>query len=380
MQFEYTRTASHSYMIVKDADYQHAGYVMQMLVNNRIPGLLELKKLSENGVSEYWFDITGLQPFECRNVNGKVGWENLCMVIRNICDVKMSLEKYLLDADDLIYDGKHIFQDRKTEKLKFCYVPGFSEVQKNGLLVLMEGLLEHLDHNDPKTVKAGYELYEACAAGEAGVGKLMACISRPEQKLSFRPHPPVSFRPVPEHAAGDVLQVSEGRADLPGEELQRSKKHFPARKRRKKEVFDDWTEDDFAELKEIGRWDKKPGPDPGPIRQDPPTELFSQTVMQGGLMLLYKGDGKERDLRPQKYPYVIGKKEGSADGILHARTVSRIHARIYEEGGGYYLEDANSTNGTYVNGELLPCNTPYPLRQGDSILFGDELYQAALIP
>ena len=175
MKHEFIRTASHSYMTVKEIDLKYDEWKMQMLTGNRIPGLLNMKALSENGKQEYWYDITGLAPV--RLSGSKVDWEMLGRIVRNICDVKLALEQYLLDADDLVYDEKYIFQDRKTNQYRFCYIPGLMEQQKNGLLTLMENVLECLDHNDPRTVRAGYEIYESCAAGEAGVEKLMGCIT-----------------------------------------------------------------------------------------------------------------------------------------------------------------------------------------------------------
>ena len=51
--------------------------------------------------------------------------------------------------------------------------------------------------------------------------------------------------------------------------------------------------------------------------------------------------------------------------------VSRRHARIRRAGGGYFIEDLGSTNGTYVNRgrRLLPGNTEI-LNDGDEVIVG----------
>ena len=393
MDFKYTRTASCSYMTVKDAGYACEPYKVQMLLNNKIPGLLDMKVISENGVSEYWYDITGLQPLDFLTAKRKIGWEELCMLVRNICDVRLTLEKYLLDADDLIYDSKQFFQDRRTGKLLFCYVPGLREQQTNGMLKLFETILERMDHNDPRTVRAGYELYEACAAGEAGIEEMMQCLVLPEEK-AMRPKKPESSQAYPEMPesglrqfhdlpGGTAMQVREEMAWPVHEESHKPKKTFASRRKRKKDESEDadfWTEDDFAQMKEIGRWDKQPALKRKQVHEDHPTELFSEEMLPNKIRLIYRGDGKEQDLKPQTFPFLIGKKDGDADGLIRAKTVSRVHARIFQADGNYYLEDANSTNGTYVNGELLPCHTSYPLRQADRIIFGDQEYQVALLP
>ena len=49
---------------------------------------------------------------------------------------------------------------------------------------------------------------------------------------------------------------------------------------------------------------------------------------------------------------------------------SSRHARIYEQGNTVVIEDLDSTNGTYLNEELL--QTPRPLHPGDRVRIGDS--------
>jgi hypothetical protein len=49
---------------------------------------------------------------------------------------------------------------------------------------------------------------------------------------------------------------------------------------------------------------------------------------------------------------------------------SARHARIYEQGNSVVVEDLGSTNGTYLNEELLAG--PQPLHAGDRVRIGDS--------
>jgi FHA domain len=49
---------------------------------------------------------------------------------------------------------------------------------------------------------------------------------------------------------------------------------------------------------------------------------------------------------------------------------SSRHARIYEQGNSLIVEDLGSTNGTYLNEEIL--QTPRPLHPGDRVRIGDS--------
>lgn len=57
--------------------------------------------------------------------------------------------------------------------------------------------------------------------------------------------------------------------------------------------------------------------------------------------------------------------------ILNDAEVSRKHARIYPQSGGFVLEDLGSTNGTFVNGQRLMG--PHLLRPGEVIFFGETI-------
>jgi len=57
--------------------------------------------------------------------------------------------------------------------------------------------------------------------------------------------------------------------------------------------------------------------------------------------------------------------------VLQDSTVSRHHARLSAQGGGYMLEDLGSANGTYVNNRRLRGRTV--LRSGDTIRLGQVI-------
>ncbi len=64
---------------------------------------------------------------------------------------------------------------------------------------------------------------------------------------------------------------------------------------------------------------------------------------------------------------VIGR-SASAGLSVDEQSLSRQHARVFRSKGGFSVEDLDSTNGTFVNGERL--SAPRPLRDGDRIQIG----------
>jgi hypothetical protein len=57
-------------------------------------------------------------------------------------------------------------------------------------------------------------------------------------------------------------------------------------------------------------------------------------------------------------------------------TVSRYHAIVTFKGGTWYIEDMNSTYGTFINGE--PIEGVKPIRVGDDLQLGEQHFTIAL--
>lgn len=71
--------------------------------------------------------------------------------------------------------------------------------------------------------------------------------------------------------------------------------------------------------------------------------------------------------------FKIGRNK-NLDLTLDKGTVSYEHAEITTDGNEYYLEDLNSTNSTYLNGQKAIGSKKYPINSGDSIAFADNEY------
>ena len=56
---------------------------------------------------------------------------------------------------------------------------------------------------------------------------------------------------------------------------------------------------------------------------------------------------------------------------LASNMVSRNHARVFQQGEAYFVEDLNSGNGTFLNGEKITGT--HPLKHHDRLKFGPML-------
>jgi hypothetical protein len=64
---------------------------------------------------------------------------------------------------------------------------------------------------------------------------------------------------------------------------------------------------------------------------------------------------------------------GDVEVVLEDPFASSRHARIDPQGGAVVLEDLGSTNGTYLNEELV--RGPQPLHAGDRVRIGDSVFR-----
>ena len=74
-------------------------------------------------------------------------------------------------------------------------------------------------------------------------------------------------------------------------------------------------------------------------------------------------------LNPQ---YVVGR-DSEAGFVVSRSSVARQHARLYmDDGGTWWVEDLNSTNGTFVNESRIKNQS---LSDSDQVRFGDAIYK-----
>jgi hypothetical protein len=71
--------------------------------------------------------------------------------------------------------------------------------------------------------------------------------------------------------------------------------------------------------------------------------------------------------------FIIGKKQEMVNYcIADNPAISRVHAKIINQDGQYFIIDLGSTNHTYVNGTKIPVDTQVPLSNGVNIRMSNE--------
>ena len=375
MKTEYLRTASNSYMIIKDAEYLFEPYELQMVLRNKMEHLLSMQIMISDGKTEYWYDVTGMQSLAQKLTMQTAGGTLVRKVAEEICGLKTELEEYLLQDTDIVYDPEMIFMDRKETSVKFCYIPGFGTAKKGGVKSLLEKFLQRLDHSDAAAVRLAYGLYERCETDDLMLRDYYDCLYGKKQKEDEAEERRMDEMMYAK--AAENLERTEQRHSEDMLELMKEEKEQPKKKRRlfhweKRKMLDRSSFTYDVEPEEV---------EPFMVAERKPSENWEETVCFSAVerktvwVLEYKGDGLEDDLRMEQFPYRIGKHGSNVEGKLYAQTVSRLHAQItQDEDSNLWISDFNSTNGTYLNGHLIPMNTPVRIQEGDRVIFATEEY------
>lgn len=113
--------------------------------------------------------------------------------------------------------------------------------------------------------------------------------------------------------------------------------------------------------------------------EDSPIDYNKTTVCRKPMQLLKKMNAcflvpkhTGRDvIVVDNYPFYVGRFQKDTNQFVNDTSVSRIHCKVEEADGHYYLTDLNSTNGTYVNYSKMRKNEKYEIFEGDNIIVAD---------
>lgn len=84
--------------------------------------------------------------------------------------------------------------------------------------------------------------------------------------------------------------------------------------------------------------------------------------------LIQGGDHAGKTIELDTFPFTIGRSR-DCNFVLDYTEVSRLHAQLHSDHLNIFLEDAGSTNGTFVNGRRLLNGEAHRLRAGDVVSF-----------
>jgi hypothetical protein len=98
---------------------------------------------------------------------------------------------------------------------------------------------------------------------------------------------------------------------------------------------------------------------------------LAQVILKEAWIKVEAGFRAGRELILSKEKTTVGRAESCDIGLFGDNTIERLHAQIVQQGNRYFLEDANTPSGTYLNDVRIQQRAP--LNSGDLIRVGKSV-------
>lgn len=411
-EVSYQRNIAGSYMKIPVSRINE--FDERLILKKKLPGLIPVERCFMDGRGEYWYQITGKQSLDtyCRLQDVSVAF--IEQVILSVCSEIEILEWNLLDINCLQLEPELVYISNQTQEVLFCVYPENTQDISLGFQQLMEYLLTRIDHKDEEMVRLGYGIYEKTlregynildirefivqrrnernpqiqdnserdSLGKATEGKRRSDkVAKQDRIRNVDRTGKQEEKGVLKKQVEETCPVSETGVRDWRNELGKTQEIWAAMQEtwgRIRELFKIPLIPERTKKKELSQadffYDTEEEEELEPVIEIHPTVCIGQGNLREEGLLLYEGRDTYPDYHIQKEVCTVGKDQAS-DLVLQKETVSRHHAKIRKMEDGYYIEDLNSTNGTYLNDELLSYKEPRLLHSSDLICFADVKYR-----
>ena len=369
LQTEYVRNLHCNYeRLLLNQKPEDKRYQYCILSRGGIKGLLPCSLRYIDGQAYLYYDISSKQ-------NIAQIFERRCITRDWICDfmwsyrqIQQELDRFLLDDHNVIWHPEQIFADLDNRIFSFMYIP-YCEYE-NSFGKLVDFWVEHIDYEDEMLVEFVYHVYDQLEKNgdiylQGQIFEDAVLLERKEVKKTE------TIDNLGTEGMEQELQqppTAEEQLVTTKEEKKKFFSIFEGKKRKNKDIQENYRKEMQREMNGYAVAEEETYTYGKTIDDDQETE-YGRTVYieerpdsDNMEHRLYSPEGKLL-ASLSKEIFCIGKKKEEVDLVLEDISVSRMHARIMKQGTEIYLEDLNSTNGTYKNGLRLE---PYERRKLES--------------
>lgn len=383
----YRRSVNHNYMILRPEFPCINDYRITMVMNCNIKNLLNMDVEYIDEVVEFIYDISNLKNIGGFYERKKMKYSDLLTLFKSIINVVEDGESYLLRIEDILFDMEYVYVDERNEKVLFCYCPQ-ADIDgdfNNNFRRFVQEIVLSTDHTDGKAAELIYGILEICNREDFLMKDIRDYMNKMEggypkrtvRQINYetirnesreneknKEHPIIaeenedSYKSIFEN---DNIKIGKGKKKRIVEVVKEAfgiKEAENENKEHKDKVIA--SKNKRQEMKHPHETDER----------DDMTMLLSQKEYRDVLVDVRKKENIELEF----FPCVIGKDGERVDKIIREQSVSRVHLKVYNQGDDYYVEDQNSTNGTFINDEMLDPFQKYVINNGDTLTIADHEY------
>lgn len=378
MIVRYKRNANDSLMVIKDNNIYENDYRINMVIKNKIAGLLEADTNFINGEMEMTYVISSRQNLSDYFIKGKLGYQEIIKIINSIVELEKEINRYLLRMDDVVLIPEYIFVNKESKKIEYCYYTGNDKNFFEGFKELVQKLIHITDHSDKKAVKCIYDILEMCNESSFVLHDIEVYMQKDD--FSMDENQPIEKN----DNTVSVLNNNDYHQDdfLYGESNVQTKKNnilsfisklFWGKEKNRIPIVCEEENVYFMGNENINKSPYLYGEDiningdkyEAEEENECETMYIKDILMQKDRQLFSMSEMDDMEIKT--FPFIIGKSGGKSDGVINDNAISRVHAKIDFENDQYTIEDLNSKNGTFVNDEIID---PYQIV---NISIGDKI-------
>lgn len=340
-----------------------------------IPGFLPMELIRIDGQKDYIYDISGkvsLARYLCGNDITK---ERLRDIIKEILKLSDTVQEYLLDGNGVVCHEEYIYIERKSGQVSGIYQEQspYGDVKAFGSL--LETVMQTMNAADESLAFFVYGMHKltkedgmtrrilleyAANEGEERPTKTVIPVDgkEKEKRNTLMEVPKVNGRTAffvscLLSASGILLTALawclgwfrhpvSGETDI---------------------AMGVGTSVFFLGISGYGAW------------KIAPFKRLSDVVWEGerrrAKACLISCQGKIESIPIAHCPFLIGAERERVDGFIAAAGIEAIHAQILCEGNEYYVQDEDSQQGTYHNGDRLVAGYKRRLQDGDILCLAE---------
>lgn len=356
LNIEFVRSLNSNYERIQlDKIPEERKYQYCILGRCQIKGLLPCSLRYINGIAYLYYNISSKQNLALLYGNRSITREWVKDFVWSLKQLQQELGRFLLDMNNILWSPEQIFQDLENNVFSFLYVPYYEG--ESSFMKLMEFWVEHIDYEDDVLVDCVYHMYERLERNgevylQSQIFEDAGCLE--ETKIPELVCTVLEEKVVVEEEAEETVAVmtntEAGETETPQKTSREGRKGIFGILEKKRSQNRKEREDyrrsmhqamaGYAVAEETVYENKSYGKTVYIEEKPELEERMHRLLTPEGRLLA----GLDRAVLS------IGKKKGEVDLVLEDSSVSRIHARITNTDGRLYLEDLNSTNGTFRNG------------------------------
>ena len=422
---EYVRGIRNNYVRIRElALPDERKYQYCIMKRGGISGFLPFEIRYIDSDAYMYYDITSRQNISTLYSKKPLDRKWIAAFFSSMKNIRNEAVRFLLDPANLIWNPSNVYQDLRNGKFGYLYVPYLDE--DNGMSEMMDFLVSHVDYTDEELVRCIYSVAEQYkSGGDAYIREKIYLdieamseakdqtdpAAMPESGAVVRTQDVIpdagDVRSRGLSADADQRKPSDGinmddiyeQAEKIGQEFDGASRRprlkpirFPSGKNRSSDGTKTGGILSFFERLRYGDRQLREEYDFGMESAEMATvaeetrysDAERSEGSEGTVYVDLTSEEKLRRLENEsgKVIYelkddscIIGTKHEDADLVIDEKGISRMHARIFSKDEDYFLEDLNSTNGTFKNGLKLKPYEQKKLSKGDEIrLAASKIY------